>query len=264
MLCRVRKRLGGRSGDEPRLQALRVADGRDRVRRGERPVVDEDRIARGPDRRAAGQPQAVDGDRLGAGGPQPVHRDLQVAVEHPGQRGIVALRVGRVVQHDLDARARHGRSPGAELQRLQAGGVGGARAAPRGARRPHVRRAAASSARASVSIVCAATSLSSAGPRHGDIGGRAPNLDERGGQQQAGQGEDHHQRDPGARTADAATLLGGPGVVRIEGVGRQPVQQRHGRPRAGCGRRGHGRSDAGVATGVPRLASRASWRTCHR
>jgi hypothetical protein len=61
-------------------QRPRVADRADQVGVGDRPEVDEDRLAGEADRRRRAQPMAVDAHRLGAGRPQRVDHQLQVAV----------------------------------------------------------------------------------------------------------------------------------------------------------------------------------------
>ena len=68
-------------------EVVRVADGGDHVGTGQRPVVHQDGLAGEPDGGLRREPVAVDRDRLGAGLPEPVDDDLQVAGQHPSLVG---------------------------------------------------------------------------------------------------------------------------------------------------------------------------------
>ena len=75
------------AGEELGGQRVRVADGADLVGVGDRPEVDQHGLAGEPDGGGGAQPLAVDADRLGAGGPEGVDHQLQVAVARPGRAG---------------------------------------------------------------------------------------------------------------------------------------------------------------------------------
>ena len=92
-------------------QRVGIPDGADLVGVGDRLEVDQDRLAGEADRGERAEPLAVDADRLGAGRPERVDDQLQVAVADPAagvflggaaDRVLVGLRVG-VGQGDQQA-----------------------------------------------------------------------------------------------------------------------------------------------------------------